>query len=222
MITINITLVSNLAVENATSYAFFIEVSRDSEPLDANLHCFTLSGDFIDFTSTDASTMGECTVSVSIPNSEAGPAIFIVFAQADFDERLTAFSVYPFAHMSIDPQPNQTFLNLSPLNYTLNIHSLSSEIELENVYSFSFSHNANLSMVSSSSCSIPESLDRGPIVLVAQGNLNGTQFLEWTSYPIVPWEFGANLSNSEENVFIYPVTIDRTLYELTVCFGAVE
>jgi hypothetical protein len=64
-------------------------------------------------------------------------------------------------------------------------------------------------------------LDESPIVLVIQG-VNGTvPFVEWTVYPQIPLEFGADFADSEENVFVYPVTVKETLYKLTLRFGDV-
>jgi len=68
---------------------------------------------------------------------------------------------------------------------------------------------------------MPTVLDKSPIVLVLHGVCGSTDFVEWTSYPLLPVEFGADFVESEENVFVYMVTVKETLYKLTLRFGGV-
>jgi hypothetical protein len=69
---------------------------------------------------------------------------------------------------------------------------------------------------------IPRILDASPIVLIVTGMNQSINFIEWTAYPEVPFETGANFQNSESHAFIGIVTIRDTLYKITLNFGDVN
>jgi hypothetical protein len=204
-----------------TAYTFQIKVSEDLGPVRASLRCHVLASEFISDVSNETSNLGIGYITVELPNSANGPALLVVFARATFDDRLTAYNVLPFAHLSEEPQPNRTFVDLSPLNYKLTVNSNYSTVTVKNMYAFSYSYQSNLTSSLGNTYLIPTFTDKSPIILVAQGTNGEVQFNEWTAYPQVPLEFGANLSHSETNVYDYPVVIKGALYKLTLHFGDV-
>jgi hypothetical protein len=221
MLTITAELSGNTTVGDETTYTFTISVSQDQGPINASLHCYAVATDFLTDVYNTTSDAGVGTVSVQIPNSSDGPALLIVFARASFEDRLTAYEVYSFAHLSQEPLPNHTFLGLSPLNYTLNLNTKISDITVDDGYAFSYTYQSNLTSTSNTTYAIPAFLDKSPIVLVISGHNDTASFVEWIAYPDIPLEFGANFANMEKNVFVYTASVKETLYKLTLSFGDV-
>ncbi len=221
MLSIDVEPSGNTTLDDVTEYTFTVSVRQESGPVAAGLRCYVLAGDFMGNVSGATSSSGVSNVSVEIPNSSSGPAILVVFARATFDDRMTAFEVYPFAHQSMDPLPNHTFSGLSSLNYSLATNPNFPSSTIENGYVFSYNYQSNLTSTSSNTYAIPKILDESPLVILVQGVNGTTQFAEWTSYPQLPLDVGADFRNSEENLFAYPVTVNGVLYKLTLCFGDV-
>jgi hypothetical protein len=221
LLTITTQLSGNDTNGDATTYTFTISVSQAQGPINASLHCYVTAKDFLTDVYNTTSSAGVGAVSVQIPNSSAGPALLVVFARASFDERLTAYGVYSFTHLSQEPSPNRTFLGLGPLNYTLNLNPKSPDITIEDSYAFSYAYQSNLTSTSSTTYAIPAFLDKSPIVLVVSGHNDTASFVEWAAYPDIPLEFGANFDNSEKNVFVYTISVKDALYKLTLSFGDV-
>jgi len=221
MLSITVILSANTTTGNATTYTFKISVSQASGPTSARLHCYVVARDFLSTVSNTTSSTGIGYVSVQIPNSSNGPVLLVVFARASFDDRITSYAAYSFAHLSQEPSPNRTFLGLSLLNYTLNLNPNFPNITIEHAYAFSYAYQSNLASVSTATYAIPMFVDKSPIVLVISG-INGTaSFIEWTAYPATPLDFGSNFEHSEETMFVYIVTVKETLYKLTLSFGDV-
>jgi hypothetical protein len=221
MLSITTTLSAISSIGDETAYTFKILISQDSGPTNAALQCYVVAQNFVNAVSNTTSSAGVGYITVQIPNAANGPALLIVFARASFDDRVTSCGTYSFAHLSQEPSPIHTFLELSPLNYTLNVAENSPDITLENGYAFSYAYQSNLTSTSTIAYAIPEYVDKSPTILVISG-LNGTTpFVEWTAYPNIPLDFGANFENSERNVFVYTVLIKGTLYKLTLSFGDV-
>jgi hypothetical protein len=218
-LSIAVTLSDNQTAGDATMYTFAIEVSCASGPVSASLHCYVVAKDFVDYVSNDTSSSGIGYISVQIPNSSNGSALLVVFARPWFDDRLTSYEVYSFPHLSEEPLPNHSFLGMSTLNYTLYLNLNFPEATVQKAYAFSFNYQLNLTSISDNAYAIPAIIDKGPIIPVVCGTNDTTSFIEWTSYPNVPLEFGANFENSEKNVFAYAVTIKGTLYKLVLTFG---
>ena len=221
MLSITIMPSAKTTVGDATAYTFKISVSQASGSTSASLHCYVVARDFLSDVSNTTSSAGIGYVSVQIPNSSSGPALLIVFARASFDDRITSYEAYSFAHLSQEPSPNHTFLGLSPLNYTLNLNPNFPDITIEHGYAFSYAYQSNLTSITTTTYAIPAFVDKSPTVLVISGLNSTTSFIEWTSYPDIPLDFGSNFENSEENVFVYIVTVKETLYKLTLSFGDV-
>jgi hypothetical protein len=221
MLSITTTLSATSSVGDETAYTFKISVSQASGPISAGLQCYVVAQDFVSAAANTTSSAGVGYITVQIPNAASGPALLVVFARASFDDRITAYGTYSFAHLSQEPSPNHTFLGLSPLNYTLSIAENFPGVTLQHSYAFSYAYESNLTSTSTSTYAIPELVDKSPTVLVISG-LNGTtSFVEWTAYPDIPLDFGADFENSERNVFAYTVLVKGTLYKLTLSFGDV-
>jgi len=221
MLSITATLSASSSIGDETAYTFDISVSQASGPASEALQCYVVAKDFVSATSNTTSSAGVGYITVQIPNASNGPALLVVFARAAFDDRITAYGTYSFAHLSQEPLPNHTFLGLSPLNYTLSLETNFPDVTIEHGYAFSYAYQSNLTSTSATTYAIPEFVDKSPTVLVISGLNDTTPFVEWTAYPDVPLDFGADFENSEKNVFVYTVLVKGALYKLTLSFGDV-
>lgn len=221
MLSITATLSANSSIGDETAYTFKVSVSQTSGPVSATLQCYVATKDSVSTVSNTTSSAGVGYLTVQIPNTSNGPALLVVFARATFDDRITAYEAYSFAHLSQEPSPNHTFLGLSPLNYTLSVEEKFPDVTIEHGYAFSYGYQSNLTSTSATTYAIPEFVDKSPTVLVTSGVNDTTPFVEWTSYPDIPLDFGADFENSEQNVFVYTVLIKGALYKLTLSFGDV-
>jgi hypothetical protein len=222
IMSIAISLASNISQGDSTIYTFRISVNQDSGPTTALLHCYAMATNFLQDVYNSTSTDGVGYASFQIPNASIGTAAIVAFARATQDQMMTACDVQLFAHLSNEISPNQTFLDLTPLNYTLDLSPKSANTTIESYYAFSYSYQANLTEVSNTSRQIPKMLDTSPIVLVVTGLNSSQSFIEWTAYPELPFETGANFNNSESHAFSSIVIIKDTLYKVTLDFGGVN
>jgi hypothetical protein len=218
LMNISVALTSNVTLGDSTRYSFEVYVSRDETPIAVTLHCYVIASNFLNDTYSSTSSGGEGFVDVEIPNSSNGTALLVVFARAPYDARITAYGVYSFGHLSSQPSPNNTFLESSPLNYTLHVNPKYSNVSMETGYALSYNYESNLTP-SNATYTIPKFLDSSPIVLVVTGLNSSTFFIEWTYYPQVPLEIGANFENAECFSFSYIVTINSAFYKLNVQCG---
>jgi hypothetical protein len=219
---VTISPTSNSSQGDSTAYTFRISVNQDSGPVTATLHCYAVAREFLQDVYNNTSTDGVGYVSFQIPNTSNGTAALIAFARASQDRMMTASNVRLFAHLSNEPKPTKTFLDLTPLNYTLYITPKVADATLENYCAFSYDYKSNLTKVTGTSRQIPRILDASPIVLIVVGMNPSGNFIEWTVYPEVPFETGANFHNFESHAFSGIVTIKDTLYKITLNFGGVN
>jgi hypothetical protein len=219
---VTISLASNSSQGDSTVYTFRISVNQDSGPVTALLHCYAIAKDFLQDVYNSTSTNGIGYVSFQIPNTSNGTAIVIAFARATQDQMMTACNTQLFAHLSTEPPANQTFLDLTPLNYTLNVSPKSSNTTIESYQAFSYSYQTDLTEISNMSRQIPKMLDASPIVIIVTGMNLSSNFIEWTTYPEIPFETGSNFNNSESHSFSGIATIKDTLYKVTINFGDVN
>ena len=222
MMNIDISLLSNSSQGDSTSYTFRISVNQDSGPIASSFHCYLVARDFLQDEYSSTSTDGIGHASFQIPNASNGTAALTVFARANQNPMMTAYNVQLFAHLSNEPLPDNTFLDLSPLNSTLHLAAKFNNVTLEDSYAFSYAYQANLTESSNTSRMIPRILDSSPTVLVVTGLNNSDFFAEWTAYPQIPFETGADFKNSESHAFSYVVITKDTLYKLTLSFGGVN
>lgn len=213
---------SNSTSDDFTTYTFRVYITQDGRPVATSLHYYLVARDFLFDAYNSTSTEGTSHIDAKIPNASNGTALLIVLAKATYDLRITAYAMRPFGHLSPEPQPNGYFLNLSPLNCTLSIDSNRSDIVLEKSHSFSYGYHSDLTSTSNTTYAIPTVLETSPIVLVISGSSSSTFFIEWTTYPQIPLEAGADFQRSECHSFNYIVTIKKTLYKLTLRFGGID
>lgn len=225
---IAINLTSSLNLGNETSYVFQVHARKSGLPVLATLHCYVAIGNYFQNFSSSTSTNGYSFITVTIPNSMNGTALFIAFARAEANHRAASFGVYPFSHnCSFSPQPNGTFLRLNPLNYTLNVSSPPATVQISRTHVFSFNYDFNLTLINEGNQSleyeIPRLLDYSPLILVVTGFNYSSCFAEWVSYPQLPivlgMDFGRLDTMSDGTCFVYTVAINSALYKFKVTMG---
>ncbi|MCX8153498.1 MAG: hypothetical protein N3E52_03585 [Candidatus Bathyarchaeota archaeon] len=222
ILSIDVALANIAPSTTSTEYTFIISVKHESGPVNATLQCYVVAGTLTFKAYNMTSRVGVGLVNFQIPNSARGPALLIVFARAVFDERITSYAAFSFAHLYNEQTPDSTFLTLSPLNYTLRVDSKFSNVTITRVYAFSYNYQSNLTAASTSLYTIPNWVEKSPIVLVVCGYNDNTPFTEWVAYPNVPFYFGSTFENAGRNVFSYIVIIKENFYKLTINFGDVK
>lgn len=218
---VSIQLVSNTSNGDETSYTFQVSTSKSGLPVAAEVRCYIVARNFVAHSTLNTSSDGAGNITLSIPNSSNGTALLIAFAKSTFNFRVVSFNIYAFGHLSSDPLPNQTFTELSPLNYTLHVSFVYPNENLSNVYVFTHNYHFNLTEIESGVYQIPNLRDISPMILTVAGSNASTYFVEWVSYPQIPLETGASFSSSEGIAFVYPVVVHQVLYECKItCAGA--
>jgi hypothetical protein len=226
-VTINLT--ATFQSTNETSYQFEILTQENGIPIQAELKCYAIAEDFLETNYAYASN-GENRFNITIPDDVGGPALLVAFAKAAYDPRIVSFGVYAFAHGSTNPRPENTFLRLSPLNHTLTTSFVYSGINLSRVYALTINYYSILEQTASSNQSatynIPNFLDPSPTIIVATGWNSTVFFTEWTAYPQIPLQIGANFAGTSglSNVFAYTyiITMNSAFYECTVWLGGLK
>ena len=219
LLDISVSLSGNSTMGNATEYTFNFFVSQQGIPVQTSLHCYVIANDFEADAYSNTSTDGLGSVNFELPNASNGTALLVTFARATADPTITAYQTYRFAHLSSENQTDNTFLTLTPLNYTLYLTQNQPGISIQNSLAFSYDYQTNLTATSNSTYTIPTISDSSPIVLVTCGSNSSTFFTEWTSYPQIPFYVGADFQNSESQEFTYLVTVNGFLCRLTFQFG---
>jgi hypothetical protein len=208
---------------NETVYQFAVSTEKHGIPVPAELKYYVIAENHFEANYGCASN-GGIRLNVTISDDVHGPALLIVFARSVCNSKITSFDAYTFAHNSTEPEPRGTFLSISPLNCTLNALWVYPEIALSDAYALTFDYSSTVTQTSSTNrsatYSIPHFLDSSPTLIVVTG-LNSTVFFsEWTSYPQIPVQTGADLigSTTLSNVFAYTyaITINSAIYECTV------
>ena len=216
---LNVLQLSNFTVGSDISFTFTVSASIDSKPTSANLHCYVAADNYLSDFNGSITDTGSGGVTVQIPSAATDHALLIVFARASIDDRITSFAIYNFADSTQESIPTSTSLDLSPLNYNLNLNYSSPDLTVQNSYVFSYSYQQTLSAIEGGQTPIPKLIDNSPLILVVCG-LNGADpFQEWTAYPQIPLKAGANFADSEQNMFSYIITVNGVLYRLDVSLG---
>jgi hypothetical protein len=221
-----INLTATFKAANETTYQFEILTEKHGVPIEAELKDYVIAENYLETNYAHASN-GKAYVNVTLSNDVKGPAMFVAFAKATCNSKIVSFGVYTFAHNSDEPKPRRTFLRLSPLNYTLTASFIVSDVNLSRAYALTANYYSNLTQTASSNqsatYSIPHFLDPSPTLIVMTGWNSTAFFTEWTTYPQLPLQTGANFADSTalSNVFTntYTVTINSALYECTVWLG---
>ncbi len=219
-VSLNLTAIFNETSE--TTYQFEVLTEKKGASVQAQLKGYMIAENYLNATDIYMSN-GETDLNMTLPDSVEGPALFIVFAKAAYNTQMTSFNAFTFTPNSTEPTPESTFLRFSPLNYVLNASFTYPETTLSNVYALTFDYSSTLTQTGSDNQSvtfqIPRFCDSSPTLIVATGQNSTTFFTEWTAYPQIPLQIGANYADSAtlSNVFAYTyiVTIDSVLYECT-------
>lgn len=222
MLSLAIEPLSNSTLGEITTYNFKIATKANLEPTKATLQGYVVSMEGLQSINGTTSTSGLGSLSFQLPNSSNGTVLIILFARATIDDRLTAYQAYGFNHLSNETWSNQVFLNLSPLNNRLSVTEVNSSTTiLDECYALSLSHQLEPVLISTGIYEIPELIEKSPIVLVTTGYDNGIFFSEYCAYPNAPLIFGSEFSSTNENRFVYTVSIEDVLYKLTITLGEV-
>lgn len=208
-----------------TAYEFNVATDKQGVPVHSELKSYVIAGNYFKSYSRIA-PQGTAIVNVTIPNNIEGPALIIVLARASPNTRIVSYNAYPFSHNGSEPNIKGTFLRLSPLDYTADVHFIYPETELSNAYALSYNYSSIMTRTpisnQSVNYSIPHYLDVGPTLVAVTGWNSTSFFTEWTAYPQIPLAAGADFnSDTRANVFTYDhiVTIDSTLYQCRIWIG---
>ena len=225
---VSINLTSTFNAVNETIYQFEISTQRHGAQVPASLKCYAVTSNYFNVGFVGCAS-GQAYVNVTLPNNIGGPALLAVLAKANSNTNVVSFNAYGFAHNSAQPKQKGTFLKLGPLNYTLTASTKYPNINLSEAYALAFNYNSTLTKTTGndtlSTYNIPRILDSSPTLLVVTGENSTAFFAEWTAYPQIPVEVGANFANPTTialtNVFAYPyiITIGSAFYECTVWIG---
>jgi hypothetical protein len=169
-------------------------------------------------------------IDVTLSNMFGGTALLVVFAKLQAHPQIMSFNAYSFGHNSEASESDQTFLNLSPLNYVLNASFRTSTVEVSNAYVFTYSYNFSLSQTTVGNHSVGYGIHRlleaSPMLLVLNGNNASASFAEWTAYPQLPLEIGADFSDltstSKAVAVAYVVSVNSVLYEAVITSRSVQ
>lgn len=224
LLEVSIDLASRSIHENETIYTFQIVTGKSGLPIPTWLQCYAVVGSYIDNVSSSTSSSGIGFVNASLPSSVNGTALFLVFAEAKAYPQVVSSNVYSFGHNSEIPEPGNTFLQLSPLDHVLNATLLYPNVSISNAYVFTYDYSFNLSQTASETqtveYSIPHLLGGSPMMLVFNGNNASTSFAEWTGYPQLPLEIGADLTDltarSKAIALTYIVNINSVFHEFVI------
>lgn len=222
-VTINLTATHNEV--NATVYQLEVLTQKSGLSVRTELNCYLVAENYLEMV-YDGYSSGNVRFNVSLSDSINGPALLVALAKSDSNAKVASFNAYAFAHNSAEPEPRGTFLRLSPLNHTLDAAFSSSNTSLSTAYALTFNYNSTLTEIERSSestaFSIPSLLD-GPMIIVVSGWNSTVFFNEWTAYPQVPLQVGADFTSSTptSGVFAYTntVTINCAIYECTIWLG---
>lgn len=216
---LNVAQSSNVTVDDQTTFTFTVSASVNSKPQDVNLRYYVIADNYCVNSTSTISESGVKELSIGVPTSLVNDALLVVLARAPFDERVTSYAVYNFSTSAQESSPSSNILALSPLNYAVNFNDNLSGASVDRMYVFSYAYAQTFSSVSESPCTIPKVADKSPLLIVVSGQNSGTSFVEWTAYPQVPLQVGANFAGSAQNVFRYIVTIGGVLYNLDLSLG---
>lgn len=226
---VDVNLTATFENVDETVYEFEVTTEKNGASVSADIKFYVVAEDFLQASNVYHSD-GRERFNVTISNSVNGPALLVVFAKAASNARIVSFAVYAFAHNSCEPASRGTFLRLSPLNYTLTVLPINPETVMSRVYALTFNYASRLSQTASDNQTAAFSISRfaeaSPTVLVVTGRNSTRFFAEWTAYPQIPLEIGANFTEATalSNVYAYDylVTIGSAIYKCTIWLGGAK
>lgn len=221
--------VSSQNLGNETIHTFHVSTTKSGFPISTWLNCYVILASYVDnvISSTDSDGVG--TINVTLPNSLSGTTLLTVLARAQAYPQMMAFNAYSFGHNSETLSPNGTFLRLSPLNHVLNVSFQEPALEIADAYVFTYGYSFSLSPTAlgnqSIEYSVPLLSEASPMILVVNGYNGSASFAEWTVYPQLPLEIGANLDDLntrlEAEALTYIVSVNHVLYEAVITLRSV-
>lgn len=221
--------VSSQNLGNHTLYTFKVSTTKSGFPISTRLNCHVTLDSHVDNITSSTDSGGTGMVNVALPNSLNGTTLLTVFAKAKAYPQTMAFSVYSFGHNSETPPPNGAFLRLSPLDHVLNVSFREPSLEVTKAYVLTYGYSFTLSPITvrneSIEYSIPRLLEASPMVFVVNGHNGSDSFAEWTAYPQLPLETGADFSDlntqSKAVALTYIVSVGCVLYEAVITLRSV-
>lgn len=227
---VSINLTSSQSGANQTIYSFHVSTSKSGYPVSAWLQCYAVVETYVYDVSSSTASDGVGVVNAALPDSLNGTALFVVFAKAKAYSQTMSLNAFSFGHNSAAPQPNKTFLQLSPLNQTLNVSTQHPTMEVLNAYVFTYDYRFSLTQTATGNqtleYSIPHLAEASPTMLVLNGKNGSTPFAEWTTYPQLPLEVGADFSDlttsSQAVALTYVVSLNSVLYEAVITCRSVQ
>jgi hypothetical protein len=212
-----------------TTYAFQITTTKSGFPIPTWLRTYTAIDTYVEETVSDAPD-GRSELNATLSNSLNGTAILIVFAQAKACPQVMAVNAYLFGHNADSPEPNHTFLRLSPLSYLLNVSSRDQTVELHSAHVFTYTYHFMLPPASAGNqtveYTIPRLSEASPLVLLVNGKNGSTSFAEWTTYPQLPLEidpdFNDSTARSNTVAAVYVVSVGSVLYQAIITCRSVQ
>ncbi len=227
IISINIQQSGNSTIGNNENLGFTVLTSIACKPVSATLQCYIVANNYLCFqNNATTSDVGLGFINTQIPIGSSANSNLIVFARSSFDNRITSYAIYNISNSSQESTPNNDLLDLSPLNYVLNLSTNSSDLTVQGCYIFSYNYEdqsiINIQNVQNSSqIQLPNLIDNSPFVIIIYGLENDSYFQEWTAYPQIPLTAGSNFAGSEQNIFSYIVTVNGVLCKLDISLGDV-
>ena len=225
---IAIRLVSKQSGGMNTTYAFQITTTKSGFPIPTWLRTYTAIDTHVEEAISDAPGVSELNATLS--NSLNGTAILIVFAQAQACPQVMAVNAYLFGHNADFPEPNHTFVRLSPLSHLLTVSSRDQTVELHSAQVFTYSYHFMLPQASAGNqtveYAVPRISEASPMVLLVNGKNGATSFAEWTTYPQLPLEIGPdfNVSPARSNTVAagYVIRVGSVLYQAVITCRSVQ
>jgi hypothetical protein len=218
---IDIQQLSNNTENSVTTFALAISTSINYRPTSASLQAYAKTNSFLTSFSKNTLENGTCNLSVEISKMEVNNALLVVFAQSNFDSRITSFAIYNFNSSTQEFASDENILSFKgPINGQLTWTSNSSSLTIEKGEIFSYRYAQYVSVPKGATyCSLPAVIDPSPQIIILNGQINGNYFQTWTPNPRIPLQIGSNFSQSERNIFSYLITIKGNLYKIEISFG---
>jgi hypothetical protein len=219
IMSIKIQETSQSTIGSETYFTFSVSTNINSRPTNADIHFYAVGDGFLRKSTAVGSDSGVVEVTIQVPTDEVDGSLLVAFARASFDDRITCFAIYNFGDSSQESTPQSFSLALSPLDYTL--HFNDTNVEMDKVNVLSYSRNQTITSLQNQQCTIHELVDKSPLVIVAAGTRDSVFFQEWTTYPQIPLQTGANFEGSAQNIFSYLVNVNGVFYRLELGLGDV-
>jgi len=226
---ISVSLISSEQGEKEIYYTFNFFTNKDGLPIASELSCFVVVKDYSEKIGLITASDGRCTVTIGVPYASNDTVMLVSFARALANSEMVSYTIYSFAHNSLELPPNKTFTRLSPINYELVVRLKESDFDISNAWVFSFNYNFSLNKIEDDDSrivyEIPRLRDTSPAILVVACSNASHYFFEWGSYPQLPLSLGYDLDASnriqETFVFTYLIRINEALYQCVVTIGEV-